>query len=129
MQGYSALARGGMSIRPRFTEEEPVVERRMLSPEAAWIVADILSDIAPPPGFSARRLQLSWKTGTSYGYRDAWSIGFNARYTVGVWTGRPDGTPSPGQFGAHASGPLLFETFQALPRPLRILRRPDAVKP
>lgn len=127
VRGFSALSRQGITIRPRLTERELVDQRRILSPESSWIISDILSDIAPPAGFSSRRTKLSWKTGTSYGYRDAWSVGVNERYTVGVWTGRPDGTPLPGQYGARASGPLMFEIFQALPRPRRALRKPAGV--
>nr|CAA6820844.1 MAG: Penicillin-insensitive transglycosylase (EC & transpeptidase PBP-1C [uncultured Thiotrichaceae bacterium] len=127
VRGFSALARSGVTIKPRYTEKEAIEERRMLSPESSWIVNDILSGIEPPAGFSSRGMRLSWKTGTSYGFRDAWSVGVNERYTVGVWTGRPDGTPLPGQYGAHASGPLLFEVFQALPTPKRALKKPTTV--
>ena len=58
---------------------------------------------------------MAWKTGTSYGYRDAWALGSTRRYTVGVWVGRPDGTPMPGQYGATTALPLLFETIDSLP--------------
>ncbi len=124
VRGFSAFARSGITIKPRYTTQDAIEERRVLSPEASWIINDILSGIEPPTGFSSRGMRLSWKTGTSYGFRDAWSIGVNERYTVGVWTGRPDGTPLPGQFGARASGPLLFEVFQVLPRPRRSLKKP-----
>ncbi|CAA6815713.1 MAG: Penicillin-insensitive transglycosylase (EC & transpeptidase PBP-1C [uncultured Thiotrichaceae bacterium] len=127
VRGFSAFARSGITIKPRYTMQDATEERRILSPEAGWVINDILSDIEPPTGFSSRGLRLSWKTGTSYGFRDAWSIGVNERYTVGVWTGRPDGTPLPGQFGARASGPLLFEVFQVLPRPRRALKKPPGV--
>lgn len=127
VRGFSALARRGVTIKPRYTEAEPVVERRMLSAQASWVINELLGAIEPPNGFSARMTRLSWKTGTSYGFRDAWSVGVNERYTVGVWTGRPDGTPLPGQFGARASGPLLFEVFQALPRPRRAIIKPPEV--
>ncbi|MEZ5535927.1 MAG: penicillin-binding protein 1C [Thiolinea sp.] len=127
VRGFSALAREGITVRPRYSEREAVEERRILSPEASWVIHDILSDVEPPNGFSSRAIQLAWKTGTSYGFRDAWSVGVNERYTVGVWTGRPDGTPLPGQYGARASGPLLFEIFQALPKPRRAIKRPSGV--
>ncbi len=127
VRGFSALARGGLSIRPRYTTAEPVVERRLLSAEASWVIAQLLRDVEAPPGFSTRQLGVSWKTGTSYGFRDAWALGVNSRYTVGVWTGRPDGTPLPGHFGARAAGPLLFNVFQALPAARQALPRPDNV--
>jgi penicillin-binding protein 1C len=57
---------------------------------------------------------LAWKTGTSYGYRDFWSIGVNDDYTIGVWIGRPDGTPTPGHYGAITASPLLFEIAERL---------------
>ena len=59
---------------------------------------------------------MAWKTGTSYGFRDAWAIGSTRRYTVGVWVGRPDGTPLPGQYGAVTALPLMFEVVDSLPR-------------
>src|SRR5690606_5104543 len=62
------------------------------------------------------RPQVAWKTGTSYGYRDAWAIGSTRHYTVGVWVGRPDGTPLPGQYGAVTALPLMFEVIDSLPR-------------
>ncbi|MGB1257489.1 MAG: penicillin-binding protein 1C [Thiolinea sp.] len=127
VRGFSAFAREGVSVRPRYTVMESAIERRLLSAEASWVVAQILRDVEAPPGFSAKQMGVSWKTGTSYGFRDAWALGFNQRYTVGVWTGRPDGTPLPGRYGARAAGPLLFEVFQALPAVKRSLPRPEAV--
>ncbi|MEW5726064.1 MAG: penicillin-binding protein 1C, partial [Thermodesulfobacteriota bacterium] len=64
----------------------------------------------------SRSRQVAWKTGTSYGYRDAWAIGATDDYTVGVWVGRPDGTPSPGQYGRATAAPLLFTVVDSLPR-------------
>lgn len=128
VRGFSALTRGGVSIRPRYTDAEPVQERRLLSAEASWVIVQLLRDVEAPPGFSARQMGLSWKTGTSYGFRDAWALGVNPRYTVGVWTGRPDGTPLPGHFGARAAGPLLFSVFQALPKSRQALAKPVGVE-
>src|SRR5439155_19012826 len=54
-------------------------------------------------------------TGTSFGFRDAWAAGVSDRYTIGVWVGRPDGTPNPGFFGANVAAPLLADIFSALP--------------
>lgn len=61
-----------------------------------------------------RIVPLAWKTGTSYGYRDAWAIGVNARYIIGIWTGRPDGTPVVGQFGFASAVPLLNQVNNLL---------------
>ncbi|WP_262358956.1 hypothetical protein, partial [Bordetella pertussis] len=59
--------------------------------------------------------QLAWKTGTSFGFRDAWAVGVTDRYTIGAWVGRPDGTPNPGFFGANVAAPLLQDIVAALP--------------
>jgi penicillin-binding protein 1C len=84
-------------------------------------VREILQS-SPRPGYASAafdtgaRPQVAWKTGTSYGFRDAWAVGGTRRYTVGVWVGRPDGTPLPGQYGALNALPLLLETIDSLPR-------------
>ena len=67
---------------------------------------------------------MAWKTGTSYGFRDAWALGGTARYTVGVWVGRPDGTPMPGQYGAITALPLMFAVVDSLPQAIGRPRRP-----
>lgn len=115
VRGFTALARAGISIQPRLLPEDPIVERPLLSAGAAWIVHDILQGVPPPAG-RINRFGIAWKTGTSYGFRDAWAVGVDPHYTVGVWVGRPDGTPLPGHFGAAAAGPILFDVFHALPR-------------
>jgi len=116
---YAALQRGGIAGQVRYLEDEPLLQRRMLSPGAAWIVREVLQ-AAPRPGraagaFGSRTPPVAWKTGTSYGFRDAWAIGGTRRYTVGVWVGRPDGTPLPGQYGAVTALPLLLDTLDSLP--------------
>jgi penicillin-binding protein 1C len=118
---YSAFARGGVSGSVRLTPGEPLSERRLLSPGAAWIVRQVLEDHGRPGDPSAlfdsgRRTRVAWKTGTSYGFRDAWAIGVTPAFTVGVWVGRPDGTPSPGQYGAATALPLLLALVDRLPR-------------
>jgi penicillin-binding protein 1C len=79
---------------------------------AAWQVGDVLAGLAPPPGAPSNRL--AYKTGTSYGHRDAWAIGYDGQHVVGVWMGRPDGTPVPGAFGADVAAPVLFQAFNRL---------------
>jgi penicillin-binding protein 1C len=66
----------------------------LLTPQAAWQVADMLAGVVPPEGAAPRGI--AYKTGTSYGYRDAWSIGFDGRHVLGVWAGRADGSAIPG---------------------------------
>ena len=118
---FSALQRGGIAGRVRYMPDAPRIDRRVLSPGAAWIIHDILAGAArpgDPEGMfqTGRRARVAWKTGTSFGYRDAWALGTTPRYTVGVWVGRPDGTPLPGQYGAVTALPLLFEVVDSLPR-------------
>ena len=86
--------------------------RRCSIPTAAWYVADILAGTPPPINGSPGAI--AYKTGTSYGYRDAWAIGFDGKYVVGVWVGRPDGTPVPGLSGIVSAAPVLFETFDRM---------------
>jgi len=85
----------------------PVLDER-----AAWQVTDILA--AAPPPEAANTAGLAFKTGTSYGYRDAWALGFDGRHVVGVWVGRPDGAPVPGLTGISAAAPLLVDVFARL---------------
>ncbi len=100
VSGYSAFAREGKSATIRLQPDDVLRERPMLSPGAAWIVRRILSGQARPDrdprAELVQRPVLAWKTGTSYGFRDAWAIGVGPRYLIGVWIGRPDGTPVPG---------------------------------
>ena len=113
VQLYATIARGGVSL-PLVAEigAEHGEGQRMISAAAAWQVGDILAGLAPPPGAPANRL--AYKTGTSYGNRDAWAIGYDGRHVIGVWLGRPDGTPVPGAFGADLAAPVLFQAFARL---------------
>ena len=113
VQLYATIARGGVSL-PLVAEigAEHGEGQRMMSAAAAWQVGDILAGLAPPPGAPANRL--AYKTGTSYGNRDAWAIGYDGRHVIGVWLGRPDGTPVPGAFGADLAAPVLFQAFARL---------------
>lgn len=113
VQLYAALARGGVALPLTWRMEGDRVEgQRLVSAVAAWQVGDILAGLAPPPGAPQNRL--AYKTGTSYGHRDAWAIGFDGRHVIGVWMGRADGTPVPGAFGADTAAPVLFKAFNRL---------------
>ena len=118
VSGYSALARGGKSANLRLQPQDELVERRMLSPGSAWIIRRILSGQARPdrdPNAElVQRPSLAWKTGTSYGFRDALAIGVGPRYLIGVWIGRPDGTPVPGQFGLASAAPLMLQVHDVV---------------
>lgn len=119
--GFSALARQGKAAPLRFTPNQALRDRPLLSPGAAWIVRRILAGQARPLPNDAlsNRVPLAWKTGTSYGYRDAWALGVNARYTIGIWVGRPDGTPVAGQFGFATAVPMLHQVNNLLLASLR----------
>nr|WP_225592068.1 peptidoglycan glycosyltransferase PbpC [Pseudomonas sp. PDM15] len=116
--GYSAFARNGLAARPRLQPQDALHERRLLSPGSAWIVRRILAGQARPDrdprAELVQRPVLAWKTGTSYGFRDAWAIGVGPRHLIGVWIGRPDGTPVPGQFGLASAAPLLLQVHDLL---------------
>ncbi len=112
VQLYASLARGGVALPLYWTGEGGSEGQRVVSEVAAWEVGDILSGLAPPPGAPANRL--AYKTGTSYGNRDAWAIGFDGEDVIGVWMGRADGTPVPGIFGAELAAPVLFQAFNRL---------------
>jgi len=113
---YAAIARGGSEVHlndgiaPRIVDDGPTAP--VLDPVAAWYVTDILRDVPPPLNGSAGRI--AFKTGTSYGYRDGWSIGFDGKTVIGVWVGRPDGAPVPGLAGITGAAPILFEAFDRL---------------
>ncbi len=123
---YAAFARGGVAGKVRMRPDAAHEDRRLLSEGAAWIVRSVLEDHGRPGDPEAmidnrRRTRVAWKTGTSYGFRDAWAIGVTPAYTVGVWVGRPDGTPSPGQYGAATALPLMLSLVDRLPRNARVL--------
>jgi penicillin-binding protein 1C len=107
---YGGLARGG-AVLPLIERQNDagLSPRRLLDPVAAWYVGNIL--IGAPPPENAPHGRIAFKTGTSYGYRDAWAVGFDGRMTVGVWVGRPDGAPVPGLVGRASAAPILFDAF------------------
>jgi penicillin-binding protein 1C len=109
---YAGLPRLG-TTRPlheimdvKDVDREPM---RLLDQVAAWQVGNVLMGTPPPENAAANRI--AFKTGTSYGYRDAWSVGFDGRITIAVWVGRPDGAPVPGLVGRTAAAPILFDAF------------------
>ncbi len=110
---YAGLARLGTTVplleQPRAKAEDAAAPRRLLDPAAAWYVSNILLGTPPPENAAGGRI--AFKTGTSYGYRDAWAIGFDGRLTIGVWVGRADGAPVAGLTGRVAAAPVLFDAF------------------
>lgn len=110
MRLFGAFGSGGAYVPLHYHQGEARADPlQVLSPVASWYVSDILSGMVPPP--NAPRNGLAYKTGTSYGHRDAWAFGFDGRHVVGVWLGRADGASVPGAFGANQAAPLLFEAF------------------
>jgi penicillin-binding protein 1C len=113
VQLYANLAGGNpdpVALGDNVTRKPgPLGGTPMLSPVAAWHVGDILSGIPNPAG--TRPARIAWKTGTSYGYRDAWAIGYDGKHVIGVWVGRADNAAVPGITGANTAGPILFEAF------------------
>ncbi len=120
---YASLAEGGRHVvlnhhvgeaaKRRLTGEiADDANHQLLSPVAAWYISDILKD-APAPA-NARSGRIAYKTGTSYGYRDAFAVGYDGRYTIAVWVGRPDGASTPGLIGRVAAAPILFDAFARL---------------
>ena len=121
VQLYSGLARLGSTrpLREIVNAKDQRDPLRLMDQVAAWQVGNVLMGTPPPE--NAPHNRVAFKTGTSYGYRDAWSVGFDGRITIGVWVGRPDGAPAPGIAGRTAAAPILFDAFARtgkLPVPL-----------
>ncbi|WP_244607160.1 penicillin-binding protein 1C [Bosea sp. CS1GBMeth4] len=119
---YAGLARGGevvpLRVKAQASGAAPSSSPpqaggreswRLVEPVAAWYVADTL--LGAPPPLNAPPGRIAYKTGTSYGYRDAWAVGFDRRHTVGVWVGRPDNGAVPGLVGRIVAAPILFDAF------------------
>jgi len=119
---YAGIATGGIVAPLRFGPADPEAPgQRLLSETACWYLGDILRHGPVPQNVvgtasTAQPRLIAHKTGTSYGFRDAWALGFDADYTIGVWVGRPDGSPSPGHYGRNTAAPLLFRVFDLLPQ-------------
>lgn len=99
--------------------KEKIPGRQLISEEAAWITWYTLTGLTLPAQFSwgsskQIRPQLAWKTGTSWGSRDAWAIGSTKQHTIGVWVGRPSGEPLPGALGVTTAAPALFSVLDML---------------
>ncbi|WP_374652971.1 penicillin-binding protein 1C [Dongia sp.] len=118
---YAAFSEQGTVRALRLVKDQPAAEAKpLIGALGSFYVTRILEDTPPPSSWLAcgnRKLasRIAYKTGTSYGYRDAWAIGYTKDYTIGVWVGRPDGSFSGGRMGREAAAPLLFEIFDQLP--------------
>jgi penicillin-binding protein 1C len=110
-QLYAGFPRLGTTkpLREIMLDQDTREPMRLMDQTAAWQVGNVL--IGTPPPENGVHNRIAFKTGTSYGYRDAWSVGFDGRITIGVWVGRPDGAPVPGLIGRSAAAPILFDAF------------------
>ncbi|BCW88081.1 Biosynthetic peptidoglycan transglycosylase [Alphaproteobacteria bacterium SO-S41] len=118
---YSGIANDGI-VRPlrRYADQAPGEAHRLMGPVAAWYLFDVLKGSPLPSGWAMGRgidrgREVAFKTGTSFGFRDAWTVGFSPRFTVGVWTGRADGSTRPGELGREAAAPIMMRVFELLP--------------
>ena len=114
MRVYAMIGHGGTAVDLRWREGATpgFLPHVVMGDVAAWEVADILLETPRPVGVQGTGI--AFKTGTSYGHRDAWAMGFDGRHVVGVWMGRADGTPVPGAFGGELAAPVLFAAFERL---------------
>ena len=118
---YASFSEAGQTRALNFLADAPVAEAKpFIGALGSYYVTRILEDTPPPASWLAagnrrQASRIAYKTGTSYGYRDAWAIGYTRDYTIGIWVGRPDGSFSGGRMGRDAAAPLLFEAFDQLP--------------
>jgi penicillin-binding protein 1C len=116
---YAGLANNGMIASLASEEGTTVKELPFLGSLSTYYLRKILEQSPAPDGVVSPYLTqgrgIAFKTGTSYGFRDAWAVGYSGAYTVGVWVGRIEGSPRPGAFGRNTAAPLVFDIFGALP--------------
>ncbi len=115
---YTAIANGGRTRTLHHRQRKNLQKSskqntRLLDPVASWYVYDVLTGVPRPR--HASRMSIAYKTGTSYGHKDAWAIGFNKQHTVAAWVGRPDNSSTSGLTGLTAAAPLLFDVFARIP--------------
>ena len=117
---FSCFANEGVYVKPLYGGSDTIQKkRRILSEASSFMITDLLSQINRPDfplqWESTEHLpKIAWKTGTSYGKRDAWSIGYNKQYTVGIWIGNFSGVGNPELSGANVATPLLFKIFNTI---------------
>ena len=131
---YAGLANQGEFAPPRILLNQPSrLPKRLLGEGAAFITTELLAKVKrpdlPKAWESAVNLpKVAWKTGTSYGHKDAWSIGYSPQYTIGVWAGNFNGVGSPSLIGSEAAAPILFSLFNALTQEYEWFTRPLSVE-
>jgi penicillin-binding protein 1C len=128
---YVDLANGGAAAPLVYAGPSHQGSRRIMSGTAAWYVGDILAGSSRPDGWGegiglTSPRSIAFKTGTSYGFRDAWAVGFSRTYTIAVWVGRADGSPRPGHYGRNTATPIMLKLFDLLPAETPGWRAPPA---
>ncbi len=130
---YTSFANGGKMYPIHYLQKEASTSsfislfsaknedkaKELFSPAATYLIGNILSDLERPDlpqsyVMDSKIPKIAWKTGTSYGKRDAWSIGFSPKYTVGIWMGNMNGEGAPELTGATVSVPLLIDIFNSI---------------
>jgi penicillin-binding protein 1C len=110
------------------TVQQPDIMPRVFKPAAAWQVFDAIKEVNRPEEIDWRYVPsmetVAWKTGTSYGFRDAWAIGVTSRFVAGVWVGNANGEGKPELVGARTAAPVMFDIFNMLPAS-EWFRRPE----
>lgn len=112
----------GVNRKAHYTiNSEYYLESPIIDPASCWFTFEAMKELARPEedinweSYSTSQ-QIAWKTGTSFGFRDAWAVGVTPKYVVGVWVGNADGEGRPGLIGREVAAPLLFDVFSALPK-------------
>ena len=119
---YATLAEDGVhrTVKVVSGPQQDSTKTKLFSPEASYLITEILTELKRPDmpsrswALTEDVPEVAWKTGTSYGHRDAWSIGYSDNYTIGVWVGNPDGHGVKGISGAEHAAPILFDLFRAV---------------
>lgn len=122
---YASMARSVLKLpnKPVLTVQDTThrkVKPQVFAPGAAWQTLEAIKEVNRPEEIDWRVIptmqRVAWKTGTSFGFRDAWAVGVTTRYAVGVWVGNASGEGKPGLVGARTSAPVMFDLFNLLPR-------------
>ncbi|MDH6359078.1 penicillin-binding protein 1C [Parabacteroides sp. PF5-9] len=122
--GYANMARALLGVDPLSLaliqhKENAIKGKDIFQSGAVWQVFDAIKEVNRPEEIDWRIIPsmqtIAWKTGTSYGFRDAWAVGVTKRYVVGVWVGNASGEGKPGLVGARTAGPVMFDIFNLLP--------------
>jgi penicillin-binding protein 1C len=135
---HVAAARPDLGGAPPDVGEAPATgpASGLLGPASSWLALEAMAEVSRPDAekywrnFASSRW-VAWKTGTSFGFRDAWAVGVTPEFTVGVWVGNASGEGRPGMTGIQVAAPLLFDAFNLLPpttrfpRPMASLRRAE----